>query len=261
MSALMPGPDGSTEMLRPHSVAEHADDLSRAFWNGWNAETRERSLDRVSLEQMAAAERALDELGHKDLDIIDVGCGAGWMWPVLTSYGSVTGVDLADEVLARAAHRWPEADFVAGDFTKLDLGCDAFDVVVAFEVLSHVADQWALIEKMHRSLREDGVLILATQNRPALERNAVPAPMPGQRRRWFDRHELAELLDPFFEIDEMRSITPKFNRGPLRIVNSFRLRRAGSQIGLSVLFDRVDRMQEARWLGWTLVAIGRRKPD
>ena len=88
------------------------------------------------------------------MDIIDVGFGAGWFCPQLTHFGRVTGTDLSDEVLARAKRRVPDVNFVPGDFMDLDFGANSFDVIVALEVLSHVADQRAFIRKLaeHTSL-------------------------------------------------------------------------------------------------------------
>lgn len=65
-------------------------------------------------------DRWLTQLGRHDLDIIEVGCGAGWLCDRLTKFGRVTGTDLSHEVLARAANRWPSVNYVAGDFMQLD---------------------------------------------------------------------------------------------------------------------------------------------
>src|ERR1700754_1880539 len=93
--------------------------LQRNFWNGWNASTRERELPPVSLRQRDVVGRWLSNLGRDSLQIIDIGCGAGWMCSHLAPFGWVTGTDLADEVLARARQRVPTARFIAGDFMRL----------------------------------------------------------------------------------------------------------------------------------------------
>jgi 2-polyprenyl-3-methyl-5-hydroxy-6-metoxy-1,4-benzoquinol methylase len=121
--------------------------LQQGFWNQWN-ESREKSLEEVSRRQARVICEWLDALGRKDLNIIDVGCGAGWLCLQLTEFGCVTGTDLADEVLARAQSLTPDVRFVPGDFMKLDFGLRCFDVVVTLEVLSHVADQRAFVNKL-----------------------------------------------------------------------------------------------------------------
>lgn len=232
--------------------------LQRKFWNEWNANSRELGLDKVSKEQAEWVCRQLDSLALKNPDIIEIGCGAGWLSARLASFGRVLATDLADEVVARAARRYPKVDFVAGDFMRQDFGAAAFDVAVSLEVLSHIADQRAFLEKIAGHLRPGGYVILATQNRPALRRNNVPPPAPGQLRHWVDRHELRELLHRQFELIEMQSITPIFNRGWLRLVNSYKLHHAARTVA-PPLARWVKSAQEKAWLGWTLMALARKR--
>jgi 2-polyprenyl-3-methyl-5-hydroxy-6-metoxy-1,4-benzoquinol methylase len=125
-------------------MSNSVDATEQAFWNRWNASTREQQLDEVSLDQADFAKTWTSTGQGTDLNIIEVGFGAGWMTPILAPFGQVTATDLSDEVLGRAAARWPEVKFVAGDFMALDFEEHCHDVVVTFEVLSHVADQPAL---------------------------------------------------------------------------------------------------------------------
>lgn len=87
----------------------------REFWNRWNTETREKGIEEVSRRQAQTVRRWLEASGRTDLDILEVGCGAGWFCSELSAYGSVTGTDLSDEVIERARQRTPAARFLAGD--------------------------------------------------------------------------------------------------------------------------------------------------
>jgi 2-polyprenyl-3-methyl-5-hydroxy-6-metoxy-1,4-benzoquinol methylase len=176
----------------------------------------------------------------------------------LTKYGSVTGTDLSHEVLRRAAGRTPDVKFIAGDFMSLDFGENGYDVLVCLEVLSHVADQPAFIKKMASLLRPGGYLMLATQNRPQLERNDIPRPMPGQIRQWVDRHELARLLASEFDVRSLFSVTPQCNRGVLRVINANKLHAALSVVGLGRIGRAVKAAQEKVWLGWTLICLAQK---
>jgi 2-polyprenyl-3-methyl-5-hydroxy-6-metoxy-1,4-benzoquinol methylase len=230
--------------------------LQQRFWNDWNASTREKQLDEISTRQSEVILGWLRSINRTDLEIIEVGCGAGWFCASLANFGKVTATDLSDEVLSRAQKRLPEIRFVAGDFMKLDFGERCFDVVVSIEVLSHVADHTAFVEKLSRLLRKDGILMLATQNRPILQRyNRVPPPSKGQLRRWFDRKELRALLEPNFMVEELFSVTPRSNRGLMRILHSRTLNRP---IRWAV-GNRVDRLKEAIGLGWTLMVLARNR--
>lgn len=232
-------------------------EAQQRFWNEWNAAARENHLETVSTDQAAVITGWLHGLRRNDLNILDAGCGTGWLCEKLRPFGVVTGTDLSHEVLNRARMRVPDVRFVAGNFMTLDFGKAAFDVVTTLEVLSHVADQPAFIAKLAHHLRPGGYLMLATQNRPVLQRyNRIPPPKPGQLRHWVDRNELRSLLAKEFEIVEIFSITPKANKGLMRIINS----RTFNRPVRALVGRRLDRLKEAAGLGWTLMALARRRP-
>ena len=234
----------------------HPIELQRDYWDAWNTAFRERKLSDVSLDQKRWVLRWLDALGRTDLDIIEVGCGAGWLCPSLKTYGRVTATDLSSEVLARASARVPDVRFVAGDFMALDFPEGGYDAVVSLEVLSHVGDHAAFVAKIARLLRPGGTLILATQNRPVLERyNDVAPTQPGHLRRWFDRDELTELLAPHFEVRELRTMTPMANKGPMRLVAGRQARRAMRLVSGRV----IERALGAAGFGWTLMALAEKR--
>jgi 2-polyprenyl-3-methyl-5-hydroxy-6-metoxy-1,4-benzoquinol methylase len=228
----------------------------RRFWNDWNTAHREVGVDAVCQRQAAVVSRWLSETGRRDLDILEVGCGTGWLCPQLRRFGQVTATDLSDEVLARAQARLPDVVFVAGDFMTLNFGEAAFDVITTFEVLSHVSDQPAFLSKLAWHLRPGGELMLATQNRPVLERlNRVAPPDPGQVRKWVNSSELETLLSTHFEVLELFSVFPRANRGILRVLNSRTFNRPVRMI----FGNQIDQIKEAFGLGWTLMARARRR--
>lgn len=237
---------------------DHDVDDQRRFWNTWNAATRELVVDDVAARQGEIVSLWLAEQGRHDLEIIEVGCGAGWLSPQLLRFGRVTATDLADALIERARRRTPEVQFVAGDFRELEFGDERFDVVVSLEVLAHVEDQPAFVTKLRRLLKPGGHLLLSTQNRPVLERfNRIPPPGPGQLRRWVDQAELRDLLTPQFDVLRLTSVTPRADRGVMRVMASRKLQRAVRPL----VGDRLERSLEHLGLGWTLMAIARRPSE
>jgi 2-polyprenyl-3-methyl-5-hydroxy-6-metoxy-1,4-benzoquinol methylase len=231
--------------------------LQASFWNHWNAVQRERQVGEVSLRQAEVVLGWFDRIGRQDLKILEVGCGSGWFSPQLVRFGTVTATDLSGEVLERSAKRWPSVSFAAGDFMALDFGRETFDAIVTLEVLSHVFDQKAFIHKLAGHLRPGGHLMLATQNRPVLEKyNSIPPPPPGQLRRWVNHAELAELLQPEFEPTEMFTVSPVARKGIMRLVNS---RKLNAPVR-AVFGDRVERLKERMGFGWTLMSLSRKRP-
>ncbi len=231
-------------------------ELQQAFWDKWNASGREHRLSDISTDQKEVVLGWLGALGRTDLDIFEVGCGAGWLCPWLKPFGRVTATDLSADVLQRARQRVPDVEFVAGDFMALSFPAASYDVVIALEVLAHVADQPAFVARMAQLLRPGGLVMLATQNRPVLERhNRIPPPEPGQLRRWVDRSELVELLEPHFEVREVLQITPRADRGALRLIAGRQARRL-----MRIVSGRsLERAIAAAGLGWTLMALAQTK--
>lgn len=194
--------------------------------------------------------------GQQNLNILEVGCGSGWLCKQLVPFGQVTGTDLSDEVLARAQADLPQVKFVAGDFMELDFPPCGFDVVVSLEVLAHVADQNGFLEKIARLLRPEGSLALATQNRFALKRwSEVPPQGVGQVRKWVDVKTLRRLLSNHFEIVELTSIVPVGDRGILRWVNAPKVNR---MLSIFVSRSRIEALKEHLFLGHTLMVFARK---
>lgn len=230
----------------------------RRAWNRWNASTREVRLGRVSELQSAAVLRWMTEVGRNDLQIIDIGCGTGWMSERLAPFGHVTATDLADEVLQRARARSPHVEFISGDFMQLPLPPGSFAVAVSLEVLSHVVDQQAFMRRVADLLRPGGYLMLATQNRYVLERcSDVPPSAPGYIRRWVSVGGLRRLLRPHFDVIELTSVMPVGDQGVLRLVNSVKLNNLAA---LFVPQEKLDRLKERFFLGHTLLALARKRP-
>lgn len=231
-------------------------DAQRAFWNQWNAMFVENQRGLTSQRQAAEVFRWLSEMGRADLDILEVGCGSGWMASRLRSFGRVTAIDLADDVLAVSQHKWPEIRFVSGDFMALEIPTASQDVVVTLEVLAHVADQPAFFRKIAQTLRPGGLLMIAAQNRFVLERWENVAPRShGQIRRWVNTAELCKLMSQELNVVEIFTVFPFAHGGILRIVNSPKLNRLASMV---VPQATLDRWKEKRGLGHTIMGLARK---
>lgn len=233
-------------------------DVQATSWDHWNLKGARgtATTSAPSLRQAQALGRRVESLGRRDLTIIDVGCGNGWICDRLQPYGRVTGVDFSASSIREASARLPGVTFHAGDLFEIELPERSFDLVVTLEVLAHVADQSAFMQRIARLLKPEGYVFLATQNRPVLERwSEVGAPMPGTIRQWVDVRCLRGLMEPHFEGLEIESVHPVGDRGLLRIVNSVKL---NAVLGRVVPAAAIERLKERAMLGHTLLAWGRR---
>jgi 2-polyprenyl-6-hydroxyphenyl methylase/3-demethylubiquinone-9 3-methyltransferase len=106
------------------------------------------------------------------LDAIDIGCGGGLLAePVRRMGARVIGLDADAEGVAVARHHAAEMgleiDYRLGSAEELAASGAQFDLVLAMEILEHVADRDAFLDACGALLRPGGLLIAATLNRTA----------------------------------------------------------------------------------------------
>jgi ubiquinone/menaquinone biosynthesis C-methylase UbiE len=104
----------------------------------------------------------------KDKRVLDAGCGSGFGSAELAlSASQVTGVDIAPEAVAlsRASYPLPRLRFVLASCASLPFPANAFDLVVAFEVIEHLADYRAFLNEAARVLTHQGLFIVSSPNK------------------------------------------------------------------------------------------------
>jgi SAM-dependent methyltransferase len=113
-----------------------------------------------------AIEKYLAALPKKqDLDILDVGCGAGNMIHHLAQYGRVRGIEVDARPVKIAQARG--YDVQLGDATQEISFPDAsFDLVTALDVIEHVDADTKILQEAYRVLRPRGHVLITT---PALQ--------------------------------------------------------------------------------------------
>lgn len=220
-----------------------------AFYDEWNLTNRSVSLDKLEEESQARAAKILELASHipgTNLNILEIGCGTGWLTEPLSKFGRCTGIDLSEKAIGVARERGIGAEFLAGDFFTMALPTGQYDIAVVVETIAYVQDQPLFVSKLVSHLKPDAHLILTTVNKFVYERRSdIGPPKPGQIRRWLSMSELRQLLQGKFRILESTTVLPQGNVGLLRIVNSHKLNRIMSKIFSA---NRVRRWKE--WLGF-----------
>ena len=133
--------------------------------------------------------------------VLDAGCGSGYGTAALAQTASqVTGVDLAPEAIAYAREHYsaPHVQFLEGSCTALPVPDGATDLVVAFEVIEHLADWRAFLQEIGRVLAPDGLLVISTPNRDYYaESRRLSGPNPYHVHE-FDSAEFVSELKALF---------------------------------------------------------------
>jgi 2-polyprenyl-6-hydroxyphenyl methylase / 3-demethylubiquinone-9 3-methyltransferase len=108
----------------------------------------------------------------KGLRILDIGCGGGLITEPMARLGAeVLGADAAPTNIevAKMHAAESELDIDYRHVTAEDLAADheVFDVVLALEIVEHVANPAEFVDTCARLLKPGGILILSTINRTA----------------------------------------------------------------------------------------------
>jgi 2-polyprenyl-6-hydroxyphenyl methylase/3-demethylubiquinone-9 3-methyltransferase len=102
------------------------------------------------------------------LDVLDIGCGAGFLTNALAVDGHrVTGIDLSAKSLDVAEKRdlTQSVRYMQLDAFALPFPEQSFDVICAMDFLEHVEMPEQIIEKVSRLLRLNGLFFFHTFNR------------------------------------------------------------------------------------------------
>jgi ubiquinone/menaquinone biosynthesis C-methylase UbiE len=92
---------------------------------------------------------------------LDAACGTGRHTATLIRHGhEAIGVDQSPEMLAQAAAKVPQAQFRAGNLTKLPIPDSSVDLVLCALALSHLDDVGEGLAEFRRVLRPGGRLIV-----------------------------------------------------------------------------------------------------
>jgi SAM-dependent methyltransferase len=133
--------------------------------------------------------------------VLDAGCGTGYGSAELAqSAAQVTGLDISADAIeyASASYPIPDLRFLESSCTAMPLPAGSFDLVVAFEVIEHLADYRAFLNECARVLAREGLLIVSSPNkRYYAETRAASGPNPFHEHE-FEAGELVRELQSVF---------------------------------------------------------------
>ncbi len=161
--------------IDPREVARF-DRLARDWWDPHGPMRALHKLNPVRLQYIR--DTACERFGRdprnprcfEGLTILDVGCGGGVLSEPLARLGAtVTGLDPAPANIA-VAKRHAERSGLSVNYREETIEAvtargETFDVVLAMEVVEHVADVEAFVSACCAAVKPGGLLVMATINR------------------------------------------------------------------------------------------------
>ena len=163
-----------TPTVDPAEIAKFSK-LSQEWWdpNGKMAPLHRINPLRLAFIRDAACrkfERSVRSLNClSGLRLLDIGCGAGLLCEPFTRLGAqVIGVDPSATNIAAAKLHAEKAhlsiDYRCTTVEEMDVR-ERFDIILAMEVVEHVADVGLFVRRCAEMLRPNGMMIAATLNR------------------------------------------------------------------------------------------------
>lgn len=157
------------------------------------------------------------------LTILDIGCGGGLVAEPLTRLGAtVTGIDASEQAIevatAHAAMMELPITYRCTSAEELNATGQNFDVVLALEIIEHVADVDAFLKTCTQLVAPDGAFILSTLNRTwksyavaILGAEYIMRMLPTGTHEWskfLSPAEIARTLRPFgFSFANLRGMS------------------------------------------------------
>lgn len=130
-----------------------------------NTETSHKYEYAVDLNAQTAPAYVVHLVGSSKR-VLEVGCGPGSITKLMAEYGHcrVTALELDPEAITKVApycEAIMQADLNSSEWPCLLDGVEAFDVVVAADVLEHLYDPWTTLRQMIPLINSHGYLVIS----------------------------------------------------------------------------------------------------
>lgn len=129
-------------------------------------------------------------LPRKNRRLLDVGCGTGGMFPLLTEFGEVDGAEASPDALERARRKFPSRRIEACSLPH-QLPEGTWDVITAFDVIEHVDHPIESLSTMRSRIPFDGQIVVTV---PAFQFLWSHHDEVNQHRRRYSRLDLVSAL-------------------------------------------------------------------
>ena len=199
-----------------------------------------RFVNQAKLERCTAILSAMGTLKLKQPEIVELGCGSGWLTAILGAFGPAEGVELSSIAVAQASARYPSVSFLQADLATWEYPREEFDLAVSHEVFEHLEDQMQHLKVAHGLLRRGGYLILTTPNKPIFDDLLAHGQTDMQPiEKWVDKSTLRRMARTYFQVVRLTTIRPCPRLGLFRVIDYFTVRSLLERIRMRALFEKL----------------------
>jgi SAM-dependent methyltransferase len=123
-------------------------------------EPQQTVIDKWRDTLIAKAYRTYSSAHLSESDVLDVGCGYGWLLDAFEGARSLSGVDIAHHAIEQASNRKPERIFKQGNVQNPIPFSHNFDLILAVNVIEHLTDPEAGITSIANATKPGGIVIV-----------------------------------------------------------------------------------------------------
>ncbi|MFC1960869.1 methyltransferase domain-containing protein [Chloroflexota bacterium] len=157
--------------------------------------------------------------------LLDVGCAAGFFVSEAAQRGwDVQGLDVSEFAVNYVQEQFG-FDAQLGSLLDLDYAPGTYDLVTMWDVIEHVPDPMAHMEKIATLLRPGGIFVLATP-----DVGSIPARLTG--KRWIG-YKMADEHIYYFSV---KTLTQMLDKAGFAVVQHYPV---GKYVTMSLFFDRL----------------------
>jgi len=120
----------------------------QTFFDKWRDMLLFRAYEKFSTKKLS------------DSDVLDVGCGYGWLLDSFEGARSLCGVDIAHHAVEVAAQRKPERFFKQGDLHEPSPFRERFDLILAINIIEHLLNPVAGIRSISESANPGAIVLV-----------------------------------------------------------------------------------------------------
>jgi 2-polyprenyl-3-methyl-5-hydroxy-6-metoxy-1,4-benzoquinol methylase len=123
-------------------------------------EPQQTFFDKWRDKSIAKAYRKHSRVQLAESEVLDVGCGYGWLLDAFQGARTLSGLDIAHHAVEKATKRMPERFFKQANLQEPIPFTHSFDLILAINIIEHLTEPAAGIKSIANSTKPGGIVII-----------------------------------------------------------------------------------------------------